>query len=80
MENDTEVFYAIRVDPRTGEHIRTERTGTREAIHRDGCVIDPMSQGFCPHEWIDSQGYVDLELSMLHPYPSSRPANGGSED
>ena len=34
VENDTEVFYEVRVDPQTGEHIYTDRTGTRKAIHK----------------------------------------------
>jgi hypothetical protein len=69
MTNDTEVFDALRVDRLTGTTEWTKRTGTREAIHRDGLIIAPMSWGFCPHEWIDGRGYVDLELSRKHPYP-----------
>ncbi|MDN5003800.1 hypothetical protein ACFQZO_23470 [Bradyrhizobium sp. GCM10027634] len=69
IENDTEVFYAVRVDPRTGELDRSEtRMGTREAILKRGLQIDPASQSFCPHQWIDADGFVSLELSALHPY------------
>jgi hypothetical protein len=67
VENDTEVFYAVRENPATGERIPVNRTGTRQAIHRDGMFIDPMSWAFCPHQWLDGDGYVDLELSELHP-------------
>jgi hypothetical protein len=63
MTNDAEVFYAKRFDPQSGTYVRADRTGTREAIHRDGFVIDPMSQAFCPPEWLDERGYVDLELA-----------------
>jgi hypothetical protein len=69
VTNDTEVFDAMRVDVMTGETEWTKRTGTRDAIHRDGFVIDPISQKYCPREWIDDRGYVDLELSRRHPYP-----------
>ncbi len=37
--------------------------GTREAIHRDRMVINPMSQTFCPHEWLDGHGNVDRSLA-----------------
>jgi hypothetical protein len=56
MTNDTEVFYAKRFDPQSGTYVWADRTGTREAIHRDGFVIDPMSQAFCPYEWLDGRG------------------------
>ena len=69
MTNDVEVFDAMRVDVLTGQAEWTKRAGTRDAIHRDGFVVDPLSQRYCPHEWIDSRGYVDLELSREHPYP-----------
>jgi hypothetical protein len=51
VENDTEVFYEVRVEPLTGEYIYTDRTGTREAIRKSGRKLDPMSQYFCPHQW-----------------------------
>jgi hypothetical protein len=69
VENDTEVFYAVRVEPRTGERIPANHTGTRQAIQRDGFVVDPASQAFCPHQWIDGRGYLDLNLAALHPLP-----------
>lgn len=73
VENDTEVFYAVRVDPRTGEQDRRDpRMGTREAIHKSGMQIDPMSQSFCPHQWLDADGFVSQELVRLHPYPRQR--------
>jgi hypothetical protein len=69
MTNDKAVFDAMRFDIRAGQDIWSRRTGTREAINRDGYRIDPMSLRYCPHEWIDDRGYVDLELSREHPYP-----------
>jgi hypothetical protein len=72
MTNDTEVFDAMRFDVFTGQSEWTKRTGTQEAIHRDGFLIDPLTQGYCPREWIDSRGYVDLELSQLLLSASSR--------
>jgi hypothetical protein len=65
--NDTAVYYAMRFDIRAGGHVWTGRTGTREAISRDGFSIDGISLRHCPHEWIDDSGYVDLELSRRHP-------------
>jgi hypothetical protein len=69
MENDTKVFYAMRANGLTGEMEPVGRAGTIEAIHRDGFKIDPMSENYCPHEWLDDRGYVDLELARKHPYP-----------
>jgi hypothetical protein len=71
MTNDKEIFDAMRVDPSTGQREWTGRAGTREAIRREGLVIDPISQLYCPHEWIDSSGYVDLDLARKHPNPHS---------
>jgi len=68
MTNDTEGFYAKRFDVTVGDFVLTNQTGTRAAIHRDGLVIDPKSQAFCPHEWINDRGYISLELSQKHPY------------
>jgi hypothetical protein len=68
MTNDTEIFDAMRVDVFTGQTGWTKRAGTRDAIHRDGFVLDPLSQRGCPHEWIDNRGYVDFELVRRHPY------------
>jgi hypothetical protein len=45
--------------------------GTREAIHRDGLKIDPVSRSFCPREWVGPDGYVDLELSRKYPRSGS---------
>ncbi|MCG2626668.1 hypothetical protein L6654_08540 [Bradyrhizobium sp. WYCCWR 13023] len=70
IKNDTEIYYAVRVDPRTGELDRSEtRMGTREAILKRGLRIDPASQSFCPHEWLDADGFVSQDLAKLHPYP-----------
>jgi hypothetical protein len=61
MKNDTAVFAAMRFDALAGKNVWTGLTGTRQAIRRDGYCIDPLSLNFCPHQWIDSRGYVDLE-------------------
>jgi hypothetical protein len=66
MTNDTEISDAMRLDRRTGESHWTGRTGTPHAIHRDGYTIDPLSRAYCPHEWIDEHGYVDLKLVLNH--------------
>ena len=68
VENDTEVFHEVRVEPLTGEHIYTDRTGTREAIHKSGRKLDPMSQAFCPHQF-DADGFISPELAQRYPYP-----------
>jgi hypothetical protein len=62
MRSDTAVFDALHFDPGSGERVATGQLGTREAITRDGLHIDPKSLAYCPHEWIDRTGYVDLEL------------------
>ena len=69
VENDTEVFYEVRVEPLTGEYIYTDRTGTRAAIHKSGRKLDPMSQWFCPHQWLDADGFVSQELADQYPHP-----------
>jgi len=69
VENDTEVFHEVRVEPLTGEHIYTDRTGTRQAIHKSGRRLDPMSQAWCPHQWLDADGFISEELVRQHPYP-----------
>ena len=71
VENDAEVFYDVRVEPLTGEYIYTDRTGTRAAIHKSGSNLDPMSQWFCPHQWLDADGFVSQELA--NQYPLSAP-------
>jgi hypothetical protein len=63
IKNDTEVFYAVGGGP---------WKGTREAIHTKGLKIDPISQGFCPHQWLDESGFVDPELARKYPYPHHR--------
>jgi hypothetical protein len=68
IENDTEVFHEVRVEPLTGENVYTDRTGTREAIHKSGRQLDPMSQYFCPHQWLDTDGFISQELVQQHPY------------
>ena len=68
MTNDMQVFYAMRVDQVTGNFEPVGRAGTVEAIRRDGLQIDPVSENWCPHEWLDGHGYVDLELAREHPY------------
>jgi hypothetical protein len=68
--NDTEIFDATRGDQETGKRHWKGRSGTREAIHRDGYTIDPTSQAFCPHEWLDDRGYVDIDLALKYPAPS----------
>ena len=69
MKNDTAVFAAMRFDPESGRNIWTGLRGTREALQRDGFCIDPISMDFCPHEWIDSKGYVDLDLDLARTMP-----------
>jgi hypothetical protein len=72
IKNDTAVFYAMRVE---GSPVKMElRKGTREAIERDGFAVDPSSLAYCPHQWIDGRGYVDLELAQKHPYSHRVPA------
>lgn len=67
MKNDTAVYDALRVDPTSGGKEWAGRMGTREAIRRDSLEIDAASLAFCPHEWINSAGYVDLELVRKFP-------------
>ena len=69
VENDTEVFYEVRVEPLTGDHIYTDRTGTRAAIYKIGRKLDPMSRYFCPHQWLDADGFVSQELADQYPHP-----------
>ncbi|MDH6263566.1 hypothetical protein [Bradyrhizobium sp. BR13661] len=68
MTNDTAVFNAVRLDPITGEKEWIGRMGTRTAIARDGLVVDPTSLGYCPHEWLEASGYVDLDLVRKFPH------------
>ena len=67
MTNDTAVFDAMFFDVAKGENVWTGLTGTREAIRRDGYCTDPLSLKFCPHQWIDSRGYVDQDLAQNEP-------------
>jgi hypothetical protein len=67
MTNDTAVFDAMCFDIEAGDHIWTRHVGTLEAIRRDGhSTGGPLR--YCPHEWIDDRGYVDLELANKHPH------------
>ena len=68
MKNDIAVYDALRFDSGAGESIGTGRMGTREAILRDGLTFDPASVSYCPHEWLDERGYVDLDLVRKHPH------------
>ncbi len=67
MKNDTAIFAAMRFDAEAGGNVWTGLRGTREALLRDGYSIDPISMDFCPHEWIDSNGYVDLDVTRTTP-------------
>jgi hypothetical protein len=78
MKNDTAVFAAMRFDALAGKNVWTGLTGTRQAIRRDGYCIDPLSLNFCPHQWIDSQGYVDLEFVRDAPAETDVLPQGGS--
>jgi hypothetical protein len=73
MKNDTAVFAAMFFDPERGESVWIGLTGTREAIQRDGYSIDPISLNFCPHQWIDSRGYVDLDMAANAPLAETLP-------
>lgn len=57
----------MRPDPKNGEREWAGRMGTRDAIRRDGLEIDTASVAFCPLEWINSAGYVDIELVRKFP-------------
>ena len=61
MTNDTAVYDAFGVDPTDGNKQLLGRMGTRRAIMRDGLTIDPASLAYCPNEWLDERGYVDIE-------------------
>lgn len=67
MTNDTAVFDAMRPDPLDGDKQSEGRLETRAAITRDGLALDPTSMAYCPRRWIDSQGYVDIELVRKFP-------------
>ncbi|MCK1618046.1 hypothetical protein IVA96_15615 [Bradyrhizobium sp. 159] len=67
MKNDTAVYDAFRVDPINGGAEWAGRMGTRHAIARDGLTIDPASLAYCPHEWLNENGYVDLERVQSSP-------------
>ena len=68
MRDDTPVFEAMRSDTQEDEDVWTGLMGTREAIQRDGLTIDIHSLSYCPHEWLNSRGYIDLELVRRHPF------------
>ncbi|MCK1409381.1 hypothetical protein [Bradyrhizobium sp. 76] len=67
MTNDTAVYEAVRVDPINGDKEWSGRLGTPSAIARDGFTIDPASLAYCCHEWLNENGYVDLERVRLSP-------------
>jgi hypothetical protein len=67
MTHDTVIFEAMRLDMKSGEDAWIGRMGTRKAILRDGYLVDAASLCYCPYEWIDDHGYVDLELVRKHP-------------
>jgi hypothetical protein len=77
MKNDTAVFAAMRFDSNIGGNVWTGLRGTREALLRDGFSIDPIAMVFCPHEWIDSKGYVDLDLAQSTPLAEILPHGAG---
>lgn len=79
MTNDAAVFDAMRFDVSAGENVWTGLIGTREAIRRDGYCIDPLSLKFCPHEWIDSRGYVDQDWTRDAPRETETSPGGASE-
>ena len=66
-------------DVSTGENVWTGLTGTREAIRRDGYSIDPISLKFCPHAWINSDGYVDQDLAQDAPQETETLSQGAGE-
>jgi len=68
MTNDIAVYDAIRLSPNSGQRLWTGRMGTRAAIKRDGLIVDSASLAYCPHQWIDADGYVDQKLAKKHPY------------
>ena len=67
MRNDTAVYDAFLVDPTDGSKKWIGRMGTRRAIMRDGFAIDPPSLAYCPHEWLDERGYIDIERVRAFP-------------
>ena len=67
VTNDTPVFNAMLLDPDSGEKHWDGKLGTREAIKRDGMQVDAASLSYCPHEWINGAGYVDLNLVRRFP-------------
>jgi hypothetical protein len=56
FHDDTVVFDALWCDIQAGDNVWTGRTGTREAIQRDGYSIDPMSSSpsLTPLRWLFS--------------------------
>jgi hypothetical protein len=59
--NDTEVFYAS-----DGGIWK----GTREAIHAKRLDIVPASWDFVPYQWLNEEGFIDLELTRKYPCPN----------
>lgn len=69
MLNVIEVFDVMHVDPTTERTVWTGLTGTRAALMRDGHIIDLKSMSYCPRDWLDEHGYVDVNLARTHPRP-----------
>ena len=71
IRNDTQTFYAMRYDYRTGQVVPADhRPGTPEAIRKAGFLVGD-SPGYVPHQWL-KDGFVDLQLSIEHPYAHQR--------
>jgi hypothetical protein len=70
MLNFIEVFDVMEVNP-SGQAIWTGLTGTRTALERDGFMIHPKAGAYCPADWLDERGYLDVELARRHPRPWS---------
>jgi hypothetical protein len=32
-------------------------------------MIDPKAMAYCPIEWLDERGYLDVERARRHPRP-----------
>jgi hypothetical protein len=70
MTSDTAVYDAMCFDIRTVDYLWNGKVGTPNAIKRDGFLVGGELR-YCPHEWIDESGYVDLELARKNPYPKA---------
>jgi hypothetical protein len=45
------------------ERVRAQRS------YKSGRKLDPMSRYFCPHQWLDADGFVSQELADQYPHP-----------